>query len=490
MISSAIPGVQGPPAPLPPIKPHVIAPQDMSIFGKLGLLLQNTADPSHLSRYMQGYEADQQRVQQETQRRALEEYARTASVPEQLRPIFQANPSLLAQWALDNDQHRRQQAEKEQERNALRQAMGLRGQALASYGADAPLSVRNNNPGNLRPVGASAGFQSFETPGEGLAAMERDLSAKIGGRSGAMAARFGEGYAPTLENVLATWAPPEENDTARYINFVSGRTGIQPGQVLSPGDIQAIVPAMVEMEGGRSALAHFGGQGDAPAPAQNPALASMAALAFEAPEKYGMAYLEAMSNAQNPEPSTDLGRMQRDEQMGFVPAGSTQTLVDQKNRSLRKEEAEMSKAEKAEQAAAEQEAVTRRVADTKLNEALSLLQSEREKMFGGNVAGIPASISLAMPGKNTDADRLNSIYSTLKSVISLDKLTEMKRSSPTGASGFGALSAPELQLLVDSVAALDVELPMDTQLKNLETISRILGYGSTSGGPVNWEDYF
>jgi len=84
-----------------------------------------------------------------------------------------------------------------------------------------PLSMRNNNPGNMRPLGQNAGFQAFDSPDAGLDAMRRDLTVKILGKSNAMKANYGENYQPSLKNLISTWAPPTENDTGNYINFVS-----------------------------------------------------------------------------------------------------------------------------------------------------------------------------------------------------------------------------------------------------------------------------
>lgn len=122
------------------------------------------------------------------------------------------------------------------------------------------LSVRNNNPGNLRPVGADAGFQEFTSPQDGLQAMRDDLLLKISGGSSAMKGRFGDQYQPTLANLITTWAPPEENDTGNYINFVAQKTGLDPNAVLQEADLDKIMPAMVEQEGGQKAVQHFYGQ--------------------------------------------------------------------------------------------------------------------------------------------------------------------------------------------------------------------------------------
>lgn len=165
-----------------------------------------------------------------------------------------------------------------------------------------PLNVRNNNPGNLRPVGQTQGFQGFKTPEEGMAAMVNDLTAKVTGNSPAMKARFGEGYQPTLANVITTWAPPEENDTKAYIDAVSKKSGVKPDQVLSLMDIQRIMPAMIEQEGGGSALEHFAGGTTGPttptptAPTQSPALEKLAQLAQIDPETFGDDYLTALAD--------------------------------------------------------------------------------------------------------------------------------------------------------------------------------------------------
>ena len=126
------------------------------------------------------------------------------------------------------------------------------------------LAIRNNNPGNLRPVGASDGFQGFATPEEGLNAMRDDLRVKVTGRSKAMAGKFGEGYQPTLANVINTWAPPTENDTKNYVDFVAKNSGLSPDSILTEQDVEKIMPAMIKMEGGQEAADYFlkGSQGE------------------------------------------------------------------------------------------------------------------------------------------------------------------------------------------------------------------------------------
>lgn len=122
-------------------------------------------------------------------------------------------------------------------------------------GSKQPLSVRNNNPGNIR--GKDGAFVKYATPEEGQQAMANDLSVKIGGKSAAMKAKFGDNYQPTLSNLIHTWAPTNENDTTAYINTVAKETGIAPGQVLTQSDIPKLQAAMTKVEGGQSAATYF-----------------------------------------------------------------------------------------------------------------------------------------------------------------------------------------------------------------------------------------
>lgn len=127
------------------------------------------------------------------------------------------------------------------------------------------LSIINNNPGNMRPPGSSSGFQQFPTPQAGIDAMKRDLTLKITGNSPAMA-----GKQPTLTNLITTWAPPTENNTMAYIKNVSQQTGIAPDQMLTPNDIDKLIPAMVKQEGGAGAAAYFANQTAQPSQDEGP----------------------------------------------------------------------------------------------------------------------------------------------------------------------------------------------------------------------------
>ncbi len=112
-----------------------------------------------------------------------------------------------------------------------------------------------NNPGNLRPAGASTGFQQFASPAEGLAAIDKNLQS------------YGKQGANTVSSIISKWAPPSENNTQAYIADVSQRLGIKPDQKLdmtNPVVRQALSTAIAIHENGSNKL--FASQADAGAP--------------------------------------------------------------------------------------------------------------------------------------------------------------------------------------------------------------------------------
>ena len=111
---------------------------------------------------------------------------------------------------------------------------------------DGSAAWRNNNPGNLRPakahpgqIGEARNFAVFPDHNTGKRAMVAQLRRPL--------------YATkTLEQAISTYAPKSENDTERYIQFVSKRSGIDRKTRLSDlNDDQLIrvVEAMIIHEG-------------------------------------------------------------------------------------------------------------------------------------------------------------------------------------------------------------------------------------------------
>src|SRR5262245_44137236 len=96
-----------------------------------------------------------------------------------------------------------------------------------STDASAPAGIRNNNPGNLRGVGQSTGFRQFDTPEQGLAALDADLRAKSDPARGLN----------TLNKLMAVYAPSgDNNNPARYAATVAQRLGITPDTPIDLSD--------------------------------------------------------------------------------------------------------------------------------------------------------------------------------------------------------------------------------------------------------------
>ena len=99
-------------------------------------------------------------------------------------------------------------------------------QSFIDY-VDAPLGLRNNNPGNLRDVGigwegkigSNKNFVVFEDVSWGIRAMVINFHTSI---------TIHGNY--TLHNYITRYAPPIENDSAKYIQIVSQKTGIAPSE--------------------------------------------------------------------------------------------------------------------------------------------------------------------------------------------------------------------------------------------------------------------
>jgi hypothetical protein len=107
--------------------------------------------------------------------------------------------------------------------------------ALKSASTDKPgepVSVRNNNPGNLKDA-KTGEFLRFNTLEEGQKALDDDLKLKISGQSPAVKQRFGDVNIITPAMLAETWAPatapgntPES--TINYSKAIASKLGIDP----------------------------------------------------------------------------------------------------------------------------------------------------------------------------------------------------------------------------------------------------------------------
>lgn len=116
----------------------------------------------------------------------------------------------------------------------------------APLASSSPSQAGNFNFGNLRPPGQSTGFQSFKTPEEGMQAFKSQLD------------RYLARGLDTPEEIINTYAPPNENPTPALIDNFVKRTGIQRGQVIDKNDpeqLNKLYKAMLVQEQGNKAQA-------------------------------------------------------------------------------------------------------------------------------------------------------------------------------------------------------------------------------------------
>ena len=96
------------------------------------------------------------------------------------------------------------------------------------------VAYRNNNPGNLVYAGQAGaspgvgGFASFDTLADGQAALDNQITLDA-----TRGTDVNGNPTTTLAQLITSWAPPSENDTATYIANVSASTGFDPNAPLS-----------------------------------------------------------------------------------------------------------------------------------------------------------------------------------------------------------------------------------------------------------------
>ena len=109
--------------------------------------------------------------------------------------------------------------------------------------------IRNNNPGNIshgidwdgldEDQSKDEEFSQFSTPEYGIRAMFKILKT------------YDNKYnLNTIEGIINRWAPPIENDTESYIDFVSSKVGKDRSEVLDQEDYILLVEAIIHMENG------------------------------------------------------------------------------------------------------------------------------------------------------------------------------------------------------------------------------------------------
>jgi hypothetical protein len=118
-----------------------------------------------------------------------------------------------------------------------------------------PRGLRNNNPGNIRinsdlfqgevRPSKDKSFKQFETMAYGYRAIFKILS------------NYYRNYKlDTIRKMIGRWAPPKENHTEKYIQFVSDYAGIPADDPININDREQmirIVAGMSRFENGREA---------------------------------------------------------------------------------------------------------------------------------------------------------------------------------------------------------------------------------------------
>lgn len=120
-----------------------------------------------------------------------------------------------------------------------------------------PRGIRNNNPLNIRKGNNWQGerqpqtdkaFEEFESMQYGIRAGFKLIKKYMSGYNG-LTKKFN-----TIELIIKRWAPPTENATQRYIDFVTKTTGIPSRLKLGFDNKKAmcdIVSAMIQVECGQ-----------------------------------------------------------------------------------------------------------------------------------------------------------------------------------------------------------------------------------------------
>lgn len=102
-----------------------------------------------------------------------------------------------------------------------------------------PRGIRNNNPLNIRkgsswkgerPVQTDPAFEEFISMEYGIRAGLRLIRNHINGFKGTRPKMN------TLKKLISVWAPPTENATSNYVEFVASHVGISSTAILDPND--------------------------------------------------------------------------------------------------------------------------------------------------------------------------------------------------------------------------------------------------------------
>lgn len=132
--------------------------------------------------------------------------------------------------------------------NASPLGLDFLSQVAGELGLSVPLGLKVNNPGNLRfiaqnpwngQVGNYNGFGQYDTPENGVRAMGHQVM------------KYYRQGLTSVADIVSTWAPRSENDTAAYINTVCQRMGVLATSTLAlPEQLAYLLDAMIRVEQG------------------------------------------------------------------------------------------------------------------------------------------------------------------------------------------------------------------------------------------------
>lgn len=121
-----------------------------------------------------------------------------------------------------------------------------------------PRGIRNNNPGNLVKTSipwkgkvplsqnTDSRFEQFKAFWYGVRAMIKDISGDIN--------KDGQN---TIRKLITTYAPPSENHTETYIEYIANQTGWSPDRIIDSGnvdDMYKLVKAISKYENGKDVI--------------------------------------------------------------------------------------------------------------------------------------------------------------------------------------------------------------------------------------------
>jgi len=113
--------------------------------------------------------------------------------------------------------------------------------------------LRNNNPGNIRKTNDQ--WQGLKQDQSGDLAFFQFIAPEYGIRAMTKLLRnYQKNYGlNTVQDIIARWAPPVENDTGPYVRNVANAVGVAPEDRIDTNDfdtVTAMVNAIIKHENG------------------------------------------------------------------------------------------------------------------------------------------------------------------------------------------------------------------------------------------------